>query len=171
MATDAAHTRGWEIGEVVFGVPLLLATVLHFILPFPALPERFTLPSLIGGVVFCGLGFALVAATRQELARHRQPTDPGQPTRHIVTTGVFGVSRNPMYLGAACFILGFALLFKLLWLLVLFVPTLIACQIVLIAPEECYLRAKFGEVYADYEASVRRWLGRKAAGRMNHIGD
>jgi protein-S-isoprenylcysteine O-methyltransferase Ste14 len=38
---------------------------------------------------------------------------------------------------------------------------LILCHVVLIAPEERYLKNKFGEEYLAYAASVRRWLGRK----------
>jgi protein-S-isoprenylcysteine O-methyltransferase Ste14 len=162
MSKDAAHTRGWEIGEVVFGVPLLLAVALHFLLPLTFIRILFTLPVFILGIVFCAVGLGLMSATRRELARYRQPTDPGQPTRALVTTGVFTVSRNPMYLGASFFVVGIALAFKLGWLLILLVPTLMACQIILIAPEERYLAAKFGAEYQAYAASVRRLLGRKA---------
>ncbi len=161
MSKDAAHTRPWEIGEVVFGVPLLLAVILHAALPLHFMRPILTpLPNVLG-FLLCAAGISVIVATRKELARFHQPTDPGQPTQEIVTTGVFQVSRNPMYLGAACFLVGVVLVFKLAWLLILLVPTLIACHAILIAPEERYLRAKFGVTYAQYEDSVRRWLGRK----------
>jgi protein-S-isoprenylcysteine O-methyltransferase Ste14 len=43
---------------------------------------------------------------------------------------------------------------------VLLIPSLVACHYILIAPEERYLAAKFGEEYRMYSASVQRWIGR-----------
>ena len=56
--------------------------------------------------------------------------------------------------------LGVALAFNLPWILVLLLPALVACHYILIAPEERYLAAKFGQEYRAYLASVPRWLGR-----------
>lgn len=161
MATDAAHTHWWEIGEVVFGLPLVASVLLQLTVPLTSVRPIFTPLLGIVGIILCGSGIGFVVATRRELVKYRQPTDPGQPTHQMVTTGVFSVSRNPMYLGAVCFLFGIALVFKLAWLLILLAPTLVACHLVLIAPEERYLRAKFGETYEHYESSVYRWFGRK----------
>ena len=51
-------------------------------------------------------------------------------------------------------------MFNLPWSLVLLLPAFVACHYVLVAPEERYLAAKFGIEYAQYAASVHRWLGR-----------
>ncbi len=106
-------------------------------------------------------GVAVVILARRELAKGAQPTDPGLPTTRLVTTGVFSLSRNPMYLGAACCLLGVALVANLPWELGLLLPNLAACQFVLIGPEERYLHARFGDQYRSYCDSVRRWLGRR----------
>ena len=95
------------------------------------------------------------------LARYRQPTDPGHPTSKIVSTGVFSVSRNPLYLGGIFILAGISLAFNLPWVLILLIPSIVACHYVLVAPEESYLAARFGEEYRLYTARVHRWIGLK----------
>lgn len=160
MLTNSAHTRWWQIFEVVFGVPFLIAIALHRTLPL-ALPRWFLTPIFVpSGVVLILVGATLVISARRELARQGQPTDPGHPTSTIVKTGIFSFSRNPLYLGGVCVLLGLAFVFKVLWMFVLLLPALVVCHYVLIVPEERYLAAKFGEEYHTYVATVHRWLGR-----------
>jgi protein-S-isoprenylcysteine O-methyltransferase Ste14 len=160
MSTDVAHNSWWQTFEVVFGIPFLAAIALQLAVPL-SLPRGILTPATIpGGVVLIIVGVALVVLARREFARHRQPTDPGLPTTKVVDTGVFSVSRNPLYLGGVCTLVGIALALNLPWVLVLLLPAIVACHYVLIAPEERYLAAKFGAEYAGYVASVHRWLGR-----------
>jgi len=160
MTTDAAHKSWWQISEVVFGVPFLVAIALQLLVP-ASLPRGLVSPAFIlGGAALIIVGVALVVLARREFARRGQPTDPGRPTTRVITTSVFSVSRNPLYLGAVCFLVGVALAVNLPWALVLLLPSLVACHYVLIAPEERYLVAKFGEEYRVYAATVHRWIGR-----------
>jgi protein-S-isoprenylcysteine O-methyltransferase Ste14 len=157
---DVAHKSWWQTSEVVFGIPFLAAIALQLAVPL-SLPRGLFTPGLIlGGAVLIILGAALVVLARREFAQRGQPTDPGLPTSKVVTTGVFSVSRNPIYLGAVCFLIGIALAVNLPWALVLLLPALVACHYVLIAPEERYLADRFGEEYRTYAASVHRWIGR-----------
>src|SRR5689334_3763054 len=99
MATDVAHTRWWQSFEIVFGIPLLAAIALQLALPL-ALPLGPLRPASIpAGAALIIIGVILVALARRQFARHGQPTDPGLSTSQIVTTGVFSISRNPLYLG------------------------------------------------------------------------
>ena len=165
MATDAAHTRWWQISELVFGIPLLAAIALQLALPV-SIPYGLLAPAvMIAGAALIIAGTALVILARREFARHGQHTDPGHPTSKVMTTGVFSISRNPLYLGIVCFLVGIALAFDLTWVLVLLVPAIAACHHILIAPEEKYLASKFGQEYAMYAASVHRWLGRARESR------
>ncbi len=160
MSTDAAHKSWWQISEAVFGIPLLVAIALHLAVPLSFPGGWLRLATLPVGIAFAAVGVAFIVLARREFARHSQPTDPGRPTSRIVTTGVFSISRNPLYLGAACFVAGIALAANLPWALVLLLPSLAGCHYILIAPEEKYLGAKFGEKYRAYAATVRRWVGR-----------
>lgn len=163
MSTDAAHKRKWQIFEVIFGVPYLAGIGLQLAVPV-SLPRGFYAPVMVlGGAVLIVTGLTFIVLARRELAQHGQPTDPGLPTSKLVTTGVFSVSRNPLYLGGTCLLAGIALALNLLWSLVLLLPAVVACHYLLTAPEERYLAAKFGIEYVRYAASVRRWLGRVQA--------
>ena len=160
MKTDSAHKSNWEIAEVVFGVPFLMSIVLHFILPF-SLPQGIFRQALIPvGIVLIVIGIGFIILARREFARYGQPTDPGHPTSKVVKTGVFAISRNPLYLGSVIIFLGIALALNMLWTLVTLLVSIIVCHYVLIIPEEKYLAEKFDEEYKDYTATVRRWLGR-----------
>ncbi len=160
MSTDVAHKSSWQIFEVVFGIPFLAAIALQLAVP-RSLPNGFLSPAIgPAGAALIVVGAAFVVLARRELAQHGQPTDPGRPTSRIVTTGAFSISRNPLYLGGVFILAGIALALDLPWVLVFLLPAIAGCHYILIAPEERYLAARFGDEYSAYVARVHRWLGR-----------
>jgi protein-S-isoprenylcysteine O-methyltransferase Ste14 len=161
MANDVAHKSWWQIFEVIFGIPFLAALVLQQVVPI-SFPYGFLTPAAIAaGAMLSVVGVSLVVLARREFARYGQPTDPGLPTGKIITTGVFSVSRNPLYLGGIFVLAGISFAFNLPWGFILLLLSMVACHAILIAPEESYLAARFGEQYQAYAASVHRWMGRK----------
>ncbi len=108
---------------------------------------------LVAGAAVCGLG--LVSFRRKKTTVN--PLYPERATA-LVTSGIYRVSRNPMYLGFAMSLLGWGLLLGnvvAVALVVVFVFYLDRCQI---PPEEHALLSLFGDTYQDYCAQVRRWL-------------
>ena len=161
MSVDSAHKSGWEIAEAVFGIPFLVSVALHFIVPI-SLPQGILRQVLIPvGIVFIIIGIGLVVLARRQFAHFQQPTDPGHPTTKVIKTGMFAISRNPLYLGSVLVLMGIALALNVLWALVMLLLSIILCHYILIIPEEQYLAEKFGDEYKEYAASVHRWLGRK----------
>lgn len=158
---DSAHTSGWRVGEVVFGLPFLASLALHFIWPFSFPPGILGQALIPAGLLLGLVGVAFLVLARREFSRYGQPTDPGQPTSRVIRTGVFAISRNPLYLGAGLFLLGIALTFNLPWSVVMLILSMALCHYILILPEEHYLAGKFGSEYEMYAASVNRWFGRK----------
>ncbi len=154
-----AHKSWWQIFEVVFGIPFIAAIIIQYFVPL-LLPINFTIIGIIVGVVLFIIGVFLIIFARREFAQNGQPTDPGLPTSKIVTTGVFSISRNPLYFGGVCILAGIAMVFNWPWVLLLLILAIIACHYILIAPEERYLANKFGNEYQIYTASVHRWIGR-----------
>jgi len=158
--SSSAHTRPWQIFEVVVGSPMLLAAALHALLPLPIGGAQHAALRVGAGAALLVGGALLVGATRRQMRALHQPTDPGQPTTRLVTGGVFAWSRNPLYLGGFAALAGLALALGAAWGLIMLLPALAAAHALLIRPEERYLEATFGAEYRAYAARVRRWVGR-----------
>jgi protein-S-isoprenylcysteine O-methyltransferase Ste14 len=161
MNNDSAHKRNWETGEFFIGLPYLAGIGLHIL--FPASIVEGTLSTILKIIGICTMfaGLALLIQTRRQFNAHQQPTDPGQATSKIITSGPFSISRNPLYLGGILIFFGLALAANFLWPLLALVLSVILCHTFLILPEEKYLENKFGEEYTTYKSTVHRWLGRK----------
>lgn len=81
-----------------------------------------------------------------------------QPT-HLVTTGLFRHTRNPMYLGLALALFGIAILFQgAPSSLLLALAFVIICDRWYIRYEEQAMQQRFGEQYRQYCQSTPRWL-------------
>lgn len=105
-----------------------------------------------------GLGFDFAALL--SFMRARTTINPLRPaaTSALVISGVYRITRNPMYLGMLLLLLAWATFLAngVAYLLApLFMLYIGRFQI---APEERMLLAKFGADFATYQASVRRWL-------------
>ncbi|MBI9050101.1 MAG: isoprenylcysteine carboxylmethyltransferase family protein [Anaerolineaceae bacterium] len=161
MNNDSAHKHGWETGEFFLGIPYLIGITIQIFYPATITQEKFILISLIAGILLIVIGFGFLVLTRRQFAAFNQPTDPGQPTCKIMTSGIFSISRNPLYMGGILILAGISLTLNLLWPMLMMVLSVILCHYFLILPEEKYLAKKFGEEYKAYTASVRRWLGKK----------
>ena len=105
-------------------------------------------------------GFLVALLGLWAFSRHHttvSPTTPSSATA-VVTSGIYRVTRNPMYLGMALLLLAWTLFLReplALLLVPVFVLYLTRFQIV---PEERALLQKFGAPYAAYLRTVRRWL-------------
>src|SRR5262249_25737870 len=109
------------------------------------------------GVGLCVAGLALLALSLASFGRSfRVGIDVDHPDR-LVTTGIFGFSRKPIYVGFACVLLGEVLVFPNCSLLAYLVAGfwLFHRQVL---REEAFLHRHYGGEYAAYCARVRRYL-------------
>jgi protein-S-isoprenylcysteine O-methyltransferase Ste14 len=109
-------------------------------------------------LAIAGAGVALAGV----LAFRRVDTtpDPMRPERatQLVVDGIYGHTRNPMYLGLALALAGWALWLDDAWALA-GVPVFVAWMDRLQIPaEERALASIFGAQYDAYRGRVRRWL-------------
>ncbi len=116
-----------------------------------------TLLAVAGTLLFvAGLAIALPSAGL--FRRLGTNVEPWRPATQIVSTGLYRWTRNPMYLGMALSYAGLALGVDGPIALALLPVVLAIIQTQVIAREEAYLTAKFGEDYLDYRRRVRRWI-------------
>ena len=81
-----------------------------------------------------------------------------KPASSLQTTGIYGMTRNPMYVGLAIVYLGITCFIGNWWNIILFPVLFFIVQEYIIKREEKYLQLEFGEGYSDYKRTVRRWL-------------
>ncbi len=75
-----------------------------------------------------------------------------------MTDGVYGYTRNPMYVAMALFYGAIAVAVDSLITLLFLVPLLIVVHYGVVLREERYLERKFGDAYRHYKSAVRRWI-------------
>jgi protein-S-isoprenylcysteine O-methyltransferase Ste14 len=137
---------------------LILGLVLDHVLPLPLnVAEAARLRWTAGGGLIL-LGVAIVAAGAHNFSRAATPVPSNRPVRTLVTTGIHGRSRNPIYLGMFVLYAGIGLAAASPWVLTLTLPLAMILRYGVVAREEAYLERRFGDAYRDYKARVRRWL-------------
>jgi len=112
---------------------------------------------IIGGSLIL-IGLALAAAGIRNFSWAGTPVQGTKPTRALVTTGIHGWTRNPIYLGMFLLYGGIGVAAESPWILILTLPLAITMRYGVVAREEAYLERRFGDAYRDYKARVRRWL-------------
>jgi protein-S-isoprenylcysteine O-methyltransferase Ste14 len=76
----------------------------------------------------------------------------------LVTTGPWKYSRNPLYLGLIIIGLGFSILFFSYSDIILTLVGAVLLHLEVVMHEERVLSRKFGNIYLDYKAQIRRWI-------------
>lgn len=140
---------------LIFATALVLGWLLDLMVPLAILPAA--LAGWAGGVLVVA-ALVIAAAAIREMRRARTAVDPYTPSTALVRTGPFTRSRNPIYVALILLSLGLALLANVLWCALLLLPAVIVLRRFVIAREEAYLEARFGDDYRSYRAATPRWL-------------
>jgi protein-S-isoprenylcysteine O-methyltransferase Ste14 len=125
--------------------------------PVPGIGLGHRISAVIAGSLIL-LGTALFAAGIRNFSRAATPVQGTQPTTALVTTGIHGWSRNPIYLGMFLVYGGVAIAVRSPWILILALPLAILIRYGVVAREEAYLERRFGDAYLEYKRRVRRWF-------------
>jgi len=139
----------------------LLFAALMWLVSLSGLGLTLNLPGRLPvSVLLVSAGLGCIIAAFIEFHQAKTTINPLKPeaATTIVTSGIYRVSRNPMYLGFLFALIGWAvwlshlLAFALLPFFILYINRF------QIEPEERALSIKFGGQFREYKASVRRWL-------------
>lgn len=127
---------------------------LHLLWPISVFPTPW---HLVGGGALVIVGVGIVLLGLRTMRRiDKSPTHEDEPSE-LLTEGPYQYTRNPLYLGIIVAYLGLTALLNSLWPLVTLLPLVWYFDRVA-KREEAYLEAKFGDEFAQYRDSVRRWL-------------
>lgn len=107
-------------------------------------------------IVLAGLGIILWPAAQFLLAH--TGLKPFSKATVLVTTGLFRITRNPMYLGMVLMTIGAAAVFGSVGALLPVPLFVVIIERQFIRGEERFLEATFGDHYRAYRQRVRRWL-------------
>lgn len=109
------------------------------------------------GIAFCAGGLGLLLWSLISFGRSfRVGIDTDRPDR-LVTSGIFALSRNPIYVAFASVLLGQFLIFPN-WILLVYMGAATCLFHRQVLREEEYLKKHYGEEYADYCGQIRRYL-------------
>ena len=79
-------------------------------------------------------------------------------TQGLVTTGLYKITRNPMYVGLLVILFGYGIWLGSLTPFLILPAFYWLITNMQIKPEERVLEEKFGQEYLDYKSKVKRWL-------------
>jgi protein-S-isoprenylcysteine O-methyltransferase Ste14 len=136
-------------------VALILEVVLHFAFPIRQLVPRVW--NLLG-LIPIGLGVAINLLADRALHTAETTVKPFQRSSALITDGVYGRTRHPMYLGFVAILVGEAVLLRSLSpYAVAFLFALLLDRAYIVV-EERMMAASFGARWEEYRGRTRRWL-------------
>jgi protein-S-isoprenylcysteine O-methyltransferase Ste14 len=139
-------------------VAVLLGLILDWLLPAYMLSVMLSFGTrVLLGVELIVAGVALVTMAERSFRAAGTEVRPWRPSTAVVSTGVFGYLRNPMYVGGTAALLGLAILLASDWMVVMTVVMAVVLHFGVVLREERYLTAKFGEPYMRYLQEVPRY--------------
>ncbi|MBO6814495.1 MAG: isoprenylcysteine carboxylmethyltransferase family protein [Rhizobiaceae bacterium] len=132
-----------------------LAVILATFLPGLTVDVPIWLPVLVGLI---GVLFLLPAVV--SFAKQKTTVDPRTPeaATTLVTSGIYGITRNPMYVGMLLLLLALAAWLAAASSLLPTIAFLLSIDRGQIRREEESLRQNFGVAFETYANRVPRWL-------------
>ena len=139
-------------------IALLFIVLAYFLGRFVPMP--FVAPPIVRyvGLAITFVGFLLGIGALVEFRKVRTTLDPHGSVKHLVTSGIYGFTRNPIYLGFLLMVIGLPLISGLYWGIVVAPFYGMTMTRLVIQREEAYLEKKFKDQYTSYTSRVRRWL-------------
>ena len=161
---DVALPR-WAIPPVWAGIVLVIQVLLPWAVAKigPRIGWSQLTPSIwnFTGLIAVALGISLYAwCLVNHFRSYSTSVNVGFSPPHLVVTGPYVFSRNPMYASGLFAWLGWVIYFGSPAVFVTLMLLWAVFTLRVIPGEERQLEALFGEQYLEYKRTVRRWIGK-----------
>lgn len=137
---------------------IVAAFYLGGVYPLPWLPASISDGLFAVGVLLVISGLSLDIYAIRTLFAHKTTVMPTSGATHLVTTGPFSISRNPIYLGNTILTTGLGVALGNPWFFIAAIAAALATNFLQIVPEEKHLEHQFGKPWRTYTKKVRRWI-------------
>jgi len=157
MENKNDHPGVYMPPPLIYVLIFLTAVFIQRVMPIDNSLFHYTLTKVIGVVLVLISLFFLVRSLRQ-FFQSKNTVVTIMPATSLQTNGIYGITRNPMYLGLALVYLAISCFIGSWWNIILFPLLQLIIQEYVIKREEKYLQHRFGQEYLGYKSKVRRWL-------------
>ena len=155
MEIDQASAQVRIPPPLILVTCMLVGVGLHWIHPVHFIAQGWRLSLAI---LFIGIGMSISLYCVRTFKRKDVDVKPWKATSRLITTGIYRLSRNPIYLSFALVNLGIAFAADSLWIMLMTIPFIAVMDRYVIAKEERYLEHKVRAEYRAYQAQTRRWI-------------
>jgi protein-S-isoprenylcysteine O-methyltransferase Ste14 len=134
---------------------IIAMLVLYFVFP---VSRGICFPWNLLGIVPLAIGIILNLVADGAFKKTGTTVKPFVESTTLITTGVFRISRHPMYVGMVLILIGIAVLMGSLTPYAVIPVFVVLMDIIFIRVEERMLEEKFGGAWLAYKEKVRRWI-------------
>ncbi len=143
---------------LIFLSGLAVGGIVQWFFPVRVLPSEYSMFSILFGGFLAAVGLGMIFNVRSRMAGANTNIEPWKPTTALVVDGIYGLTRNPVYVALVLIYIGIFFIFDAVWVLPPLIIVLLLIHFTVVLREERYLEDKFGKCYADYKQKVRRWI-------------
>lgn len=157
MKAKIDHPGVYPPPPLFYVLIFILSTYTEKFLP---LSQTFFASSLatVLGVVCVAAGLIVTFPALIKFFKTKNTLITIKPANSLQTTGIYSISRNPMYLGLLTIYIGIAFFIGNWWTLIFIPLVVVVITYLVIVREEKYLERAFGEEFVLYRKKVRRWI-------------
>ncbi|MDX3926992.1 MAG: isoprenylcysteine carboxylmethyltransferase family protein [Shinella sp.] len=142
---------------VIYGLAIAAALLFQLVFPFSFPETSLWLTRLVGGGLVLLAVFLDIWAMRTLLDCHTTIL-PHRCSTHLVTTGPYRFTRNPIYLGHTLTTAGIGILLHNPWFLLTTIVSVAVTTLVAVRREELHLLSRFGIEFERYCRTTTRWI-------------
>lgn len=143
------------IPPFIFSIAMILAFAANWLWPVQVIPDTIQFPLASAAIL---IGFAPLPWIFFAFQHAKTTLHADHKASALVIHGPYRFSRNPIYLSLISICLGIGIFADNIWVLPALAAAILYLFYKVIAIEERYLEARFGEEYLTYKQRVRRWI-------------